>query len=86
MLFGADTKELFPLKTLDGAGRKKLLELNVLGGTDTKKLFSLKMLDGAGIKKTPLIQYVRRYWHKKAASTENARRGCYKRNSSNPKY
>ena len=51
MLFGADTKELFPLKTVDGAGRKKLLELNALGGTDTKKLFSLKMLDGAGIKK-----------------------------------
>ena len=45
MLFGADTKELFP-RTLDEAGRKKLLELNVLSGTDTKKLFSLKMLDG----------------------------------------
>ena len=44
----------------------------MLGGADTKKPFSLKMLDGAGIKKAPPSQYVRRCWHEKAVSTENA--------------
>ena len=43
------------------------------------------MLDRTGIKKAPLSQYVRRCWHEKAVSTENARRGCYKRSSSNSK-
>ena len=51
----------------------------MLGKADTKNLFSLKMLDGAGIKIAPLSQYVRRCWHEKTVSTENARRGCYKK-------
>ena len=55
----------------------------MLGGADTKKSFLLKMIDGAGIKKVPISQYVRRYWHEKAVSTENARRGSYKRSSLN---
>ena len=54
----------------------------MLFGADTKELFLLNVLEGAGIKKT-LSQYVRRCWHKKAVSNENARRGYYKRSSSN---
>ena len=51
----------------------------MLLGAGTKMLFSLKMLDGAGIKKAHLSPYVRLCWHEKAVSTENTRRGCYKR-------
>ena len=59
MLFTTDTKELFSLKMLDGAGIEKApLTQHVRWGWP-KKLFSLKILDGAGIKKAPLSQFVR---------------------------
>ena len=37
------------------------------------------MLDGAGIKKAPLIQYVKRGWHKKNLFAKNLKRGLYKK-------
>ena len=74
MLFGADTKELFPLKTLDGAGKEKAPLIHYARpGWHGKAFFTVNARPG-WYKKRFLTQYLRLGWHEKALFTENARR------------
>ena len=78
MLFGADTKELFPLKMLDGGGLEKApLAQYVRRGWHEKAEFTenaRKSFFNQRFNIFASTQYFRRDWHGKALFTENARR------------
>ena len=66
MLGRANTKKLFTLKMLDGAGIKKAaLSQYVRRGAGTKKLFPPKMLGGFAIKEACQTQTRKNSFHVK---------------------